>query len=89
MGRNTAQRDRDRAAVRRTKAPCGICGQVIDYSLPYLDPGAFVVDHIVPIVHGGLDHISNKQAAHRDCNRAKGYRLDSGPVIKRSESLLR
>ena len=64
-GRNTATRDRHRAAIRRTKPPCGICGAEIDYSLHYLDPMAYVVDHIVPLAKGGLDELANKQAAHR------------------------
>lgn len=87
--RNTAQRDRDRATIRRAGGPCALCGEPIDYSAPYLDPGEFVVDHIVPIEHDGPDVLSNKQAAHRSCNRAKGYRLDGGPVLRRSGSLHR
>jgi 5-methylcytosine-specific restriction endonuclease McrA len=70
-GRNTTQRDRDRAAIRRTKPPCGICDGEIDYTLHYLEPMAYVVDHIMPLSKGGADELSNKQAAHRACNRAK------------------
>lgn len=70
-GRSTTVRDRDRAAIRRTKPPCGICEGEIDYSLPHTDPRAYVVDHIVPLNRGGLDVLENKQAAHRDCNRTK------------------
>ena len=44
----------------------------IDYTLPYLDPGEYVVDHIVPLAKGGADTSENKQAAHRSCNRTKG-----------------
>jgi 5-methylcytosine-specific restriction endonuclease McrA len=69
--RNTATRDRDRAAIRRTKPPCGICEGEIDYSLPHTDPQSYVVDHIVPLNKGGTDEIDNKQAAHRLCNRLK------------------
>ena len=80
-GRNTAVRDRDRRAIARTKPPCGICEQEIDYSLPHLDPMSFVVDHVVPLNKGGADTIDNKQAAHRSCNRTKSDRLadESGP----------
>lgn len=35
--RNSAQRDRDRAALARTKPACAICGAPIDYTLRYLD----------------------------------------------------
>ena len=65
MPRSTTQRDRDRKAIRRGQPPCGICGGDIDYALPYLDPGEFVVDHIVPLNKGGEDALPNKQAAHR------------------------
>jgi 5-methylcytosine-specific restriction endonuclease McrA len=85
--RRTWQRDRDRATIRRAGGPCGICGQPIDYTLPYLDPGEFVVDHIVPLNAGGPDTLANKQPAHRACNRAKGARTDGGPVLRRSGSL--
>lgn len=73
--RNTTQRDRDRAAIRRTKPPCGICEGEIDYTLNHLDPDSYVVDHIIPFSRGGADDLSNKQAAHRSCNRTKSDKL--------------
>jgi 5-methylcytosine-specific restriction endonuclease McrA len=81
--RNTATRDRDRKAIARTKPPCGICGGEIDYSLPHTDPMAYVVDHIVPLAKGGLDELTNKQPAHRVCNRMKSDKLaeDLGPRL--------
>jgi 5-methylcytosine-specific restriction endonuclease McrA len=33
--------------------------------LYYLDPMAYVVDHIIPLAKGGEDALPNKQAAHR------------------------
>ena len=69
--RNTATRDRHRAAIKRAKPPCGICGQPIDYTLPYLDPLSFEVDHVIAINNGGPDTLDNKQASHRRCNRLK------------------
>ena len=84
--RDTRQRDKDRARIRKTGTACGICGEPIDYTLPYLDPGEFVVDHIVPLSKGGADTLANKQAAHRSCNRAKGAR-DHAPIVRRSGSL--
>lgn len=76
-GRSTTRRDRDRAYIRRTQPPCGICHQPIDYTLSHLDPKSFVVDHIVPVIKGGPDTRENKQAAHRDCNRTKSDALPS------------
>lgn len=89
MKRSTSQRDRDRATIARTRAGCWICGQPIDYALPHLDPGAFVVDHVIPLAAGGADQLGNKRAAHRSCNRSKGKRLDGGPILRRSGSLRR
>ena len=80
---NTTVRDRDRKAIARTKPPWGICGEPIDYTLPYLDPGSYVVDHIIPINRGGMDTLDNKQAAHRSCNRTKSDSIadDHGPRV--------
>lgn len=88
--RNTATRDRHRRAIQRghpdcgsehhdcrQKHPdCGICGEPIDYTLPYLDPWEYVVDHVIPLIAGGEDELPNKQAAHRCCNRDKSDKLD-------------
>lgn len=87
--RNTATRDRHRALIARGRPPCALCGEPIDYALRWPDPRCFVVDHKVPLHRGGADTLGNKQAAHRDCNRAKGARLDGGPVIRRSGALAR
>lgn len=73
--RSTTQRDRDRAAIKRHRPPCGICEGQIDYSLPHLDPMSYVVDHVIPLARGGVDDLSNKQAAHRSCNRTKSDKL--------------
>jgi 5-methylcytosine-specific restriction endonuclease McrA len=88
MIRNTTQRDRDRAAIKRTGASCHICGEAIDYTLPYLHPREFVVDHLVPLARGGADVLANKKAAHRlrKCNSSKGIR-DYAPIIRRSGAL--
>lgn len=90
MKRSTALRDKHRTIIAKGKPPCALCGDAIDYTLPYMDPDEFVVDHIVPLNRGGRDDdISNKQAAHRRCNRAKSDRTDGGPVLRRSGSLTR
>ena len=84
--RSSAQRDRLRAQVSRSKPACHICGQPIDYTLPHLDPKAFVIDHVVPLIRGGADSIDNVAAAHRACNSTKRARLVA-PIVKRSGSL--
>src|SRR5690349_10907709 len=78
MTRNTTTRDRHRAAIARGKPDCALCFEPIDYTLKYPDPMSFVVDHIIPLGKNptperiaALDVISNKQAAHNTCNRAK------------------
>ena len=70
--------DRDRKA----KAPCHICGQPIDYSIqpgPEGGPESWEPDHLVPVVKAReigqpqleLD-LTNIQASHKRCNRARG-----------------
>ena len=86
MKRSSAQRDRLRRAIARSKPACHICGEAIDYSLPHLDPKAFVIDHVVPLIRGGSDTIDNVKAAHRDCNSAKRARVVA-PIVRRSGSL--
>ncbi len=79
--RSTTVRDRDRRAIARTKPPCGICSEPIDYTLRSPDPKSYVVDHIVPLNKGGTDTLDNKQAAHRDCNRTKSDDIEGRKVI--------
>ena len=88
MKRNTSQRDRDRATIRRDHPNCHICGEPIDYSLRYPNPKSYVVDHVTPLTRGGTDTLDNKAAAHRDCNRAKSNKTHA-PIIRRSGSLTR
>lgn len=82
--RNTATRDQHRAAIKRTKPPCGICEQPIDYTLKWPDLMCYVVDHVIPFGPNPtperiaeLDVITNKQAAHNKCNRDKWDRLEA------------
>ena len=84
--RNTTQRDKDRATIKRSRPACHICGKPIDYSLHYMDPMAYTVDHLVPLARGGQDILANKRAAHRSCNRAKSAN-DHAPIVRRSGSL--
>lgn len=76
MNRNTTTRDQHRRTIAQTKPPCGICGEPIDYTLPHLDPQSYVVDHIIPLSISDDDSLTNKQAAHRSCNRTKSNTLD-------------
>ena len=63
--------DRD----RRNRAPCGICGGRIDYSIPASSaPLAWEPDHIIPFANDPsleLD-LANIRASHRECNRRRG-----------------
>lgn len=84
--RNSALRNKHRAVIARGKPACHICGKAIDYTLPHLDPKSFVLDHVTPLHKGGSDLLSNKKAAHRDCNSAKRARIVA-PIVRRSGSL--
>lgn len=84
--RDKAAHARHRRTVARAQPPCAICGEQIDYSLPWTDRRSFVLDHIVPIGKGGSDDLANKQPAHWDCNRSKSDHKIA-PVIRRSGSL--
>lgn len=63
--------DRDRKA----NAPCHICGQPIDYSLPPSSgPEAYEPDHVIPVAKRPdleLD-LNNILASHARCNRSRG-----------------
>ena len=86
LPRSTATRNRMRNAIAKAKPACHICGEPIDYTLPHLDPRAFVIDHVVPLAKGGEDALSNVRAAHRECNSKKRARLVA-PVVRRCGSL--
>jgi 5-methylcytosine-specific restriction endonuclease McrA len=82
MTRNTTLRDRYRRSIARTKPPCHICGQPINYQAGHLDPLAFTIDHVIPLNKGGTDTVDNCAAAHRMCNRTKSDTLpdQGGPL---------
>ena len=84
--RNSARRDRYRARWRATGANCHICGESIDYTIPWPDPRSFVVDHVKPLARGGTDTFSNTAPAHATCNSTKRAR-DVAPIIRRSGAL--
>lgn len=86
MKRDSANRHRMRARIKRDQPACHICGKAIDYTLPHLDPWSFVIDHVVPLAKGGQDMLSNVKAAHRECNSKKRARMVA-PIVRRSGSL--
>lgn len=66
---NAFAEDVDRHVVlERDDGMCGICGEDVN-------PFDFQVDHIVPLVHGGLHNYENSQVAHRLCNQRKNVHL--------------
>lgn len=75
-----------RTRMMRQSDVCWICGDRIDVTLHYLDPGAFSVDHVTPRARGGTDDPSNLRPAHRRCNRAKSDNTHA-PVVRRSGTL--
>lgn len=91
--RTSAMQSRMREHVRRVGGNCHICGEPIDYTIPYYQPGtkkphpdAYVADHDVPIDAGGAHAISNAKPAHWRCNSKKRARLIA-PIVRRSGSL--
>ena len=88
MKRNTTVRDKHRRIIAQGQPPCWLCGEPIDYTLPWTDQRSFVVDHKVSLVRGGSDTLDNKAASHRACNRDKGAK-EHADVIRRSGSLAR
>ena len=84
--RSSANAKHFRRVIAKTKAACHICGAGIDYDLPWKDPMAFVVDHVIPLHKGGTDTLGNARAAHRSCNSKKRARLIA-PIVRRSGSL--
>lgn len=65
---------------RRRVQPCVICGQWINYDLPYGDKEAFTVEHLKPrSTHPHLaDDPSNCAPAHDKCNKSRGNRELNG-----------
>lgn len=84
--RSTTTRDRARDRARRRNEACHICGQPIDYNLPWDNPRALVIDHVTALALGGADELANMKAAHRDCNSTKRARAFA-PIIRRSGAL--
>lgn len=79
---NGHRRRRLRARVLAHYTHCALCGQPVDKTLPYTDPGAPEVDEIVPVSRGG-DPLAwgNVQLAHRSCNQTKGNKIGWTPRV--------
>lgn len=60
--------------LKASGAPCWVCGNPIDLSLPWWDPWSHTVDHLRPLTLDGdpLDE-ANVASAHRRCNQIRGY----------------
>lgn len=75
--------DRD----RKSRAPCHICGEKIDYSLkPSSCPLAWEPDHVMPYCKAPeleLD-LNNIKASHRACNRRRGNGANDNSLGMRS-----
>ncbi|HNA98897.1 MAG TPA: HNH endonuclease signature motif containing protein [Marmoricola sp.] len=53
---------------------CGLCHELIDRELKYPDMNSVSLDHIIPLAANGTHTSENVQAAHLNCNIAKGAR---------------
>lgn len=91
--RDSTIQNRMREHVRKRGGNCAICGDPIDYTIPYYLPGtrtpnpeAFVADHKVPLDKGGRHDLANAQPAHWRCNSKKRARHHA-PIVRRSGSL--
>lgn len=54
---------------------CGLCGDVIDFSLSGRDPMGRSVDHVLPRSKGGAHSWDNCQLTHLRCNLSKGAKV--------------
>ncbi len=91
--RNGNHRRRVRERFKKTAPVCYLCGRPIDPSLHYLDPGALVVDEVIPVSRWRqfgyespeavcMDD-ANLRPAHRKCNALKGNKVGYDPNKKK------
>lgn len=94
MPRNPRYANRNaRNALRRRVAamgaPCHLCGQPIDYSLPAGHPLSYELDELVPLAAlppeqraaAAIDP-RNVAPAHRICNERRGAKPLIAPVVR-------
>lgn len=87
-GAHRGQFEKNKKKIYATQTVCGICGKVVDKSLPYPHPLSKCIDHIIPVSKGGHpSDIDNLQLAHWCCNRQKSDKLIDRSV-ERSEKVL-
>ena len=82
----SGKRKKYQARFKAMQLPCSICGQPIDYSLPYMHPLAFCIDEKIPVskwkqagynsAADAADDWNNLAPAHRRCNAMKGNKLN-------------
>lgn len=75
--------DRD----RRSRAPCHICGDPINYSIqPSTAPLAWEPDHILPVARAPelMYDLNNIAPSHMRCNRQRGAGDASNDIGMRS-----
>ncbi len=64
---------RRRAIVLATHGNvCHLCGQPVRLDVGPNHPHAYQVDHLIPLIRGGVDTVDNMRPAHRLCNLTKG-----------------
>lgn len=58
------------------------CGQLVPPGHCHLchRPGATTVDHLLPVVLGGVTTLGNLRPAHHGCNSGRGARMDPPPA---------
>lgn len=75
-GAHRANYERNRKRIFATQNTCGICGNLVDFSLKVPHPMSATADHIIPIAKNGHpSDISNLQLAHWTCNRQKSDKI--------------
>lgn len=73
------QRKRYRSQCEVVKAPCHLCGQPIDYTVPSGEGESFEVDHFYPVDDYPelMEDIGNFRPSHKSCNASRG----KAPVV--------
>ena len=57
--------------AERDHHQCGLCGGIVDMTIPWPLPGSRSIDHVVPYSKGGDNTKANVQLAHLGCNVRK------------------